>query len=583
MTIALPVLIETDLEATMDDGVVLRATVYRPAVEDAKYPVLLSRTPYGRDLGVNSAYLNPVTIAASGYVVIIQDCRGRFGSEGEFLPSVFEERDGAQSVSWAAQLPYSDGRVGMFGRSYFAETQWRAAQANSPELAALALGVSAGSNANNGALYRGGAFELGSRFGWGHASISLSALFREHQQSPQELAQELSTWEQLDEAFADGSVYNTLPLKSLAPQMSNFMNLHVLPSAGQHPDNEFCRLWDSATEQPVQLPTMHIGGWFDIFSPNTLDQYQRQLEATKQVPELRPRLILGPWSHTNLTGTFPDTSFGMGASANAVASYGDLSAIHRAWFDAILKGDREALEKIPPVLIFFMGENQWRSFEQLPQPEKKLDLFLGADGTLQNNPGADESLSYIYDPKNPVPTAGGATMIPGAFPAGPAIQNQIEEREDVLVFTSAPLEQDLTVFGELTAQLFASTSAVDTDFVVRLCKVSSDDTSTGIADGIVRGSWREACSEDGKFRPGIEPRLLNPGTTYQFSISLWATAYTFSAGDRIRVQVTSSSHPRWDRNLNTGKLAYESAESAPAQQQIFTGAHLPSRISMQVL
>ena len=579
----LPVLIETDVEATMADGAILRSTVYRPAIDGAKYPVLLSRTPYGRDLGANSAYLNPATIAAGGYVVILQDCRGRFGSDGQFVPSVHEEQDGAQSVAWAAQLACSDGRVGMFGRSYFSETQWRAAQAGPRALTSLALGVSAGSNANNGALYRGGAFELGSRFGWGHASASMNSMVREHAGNRHGLQRELATWRELDAAFTDGSVFDTLPLDSLAPRMNSFMNTHILPSAGQGPDNEFCRLWDSAAAQPVELPTLHIGGWFDIFAPNTLDQYHRQLAASNGRPWLRPRLILGPWSHTNLSGTFPETSFGLGASANAVAGHGDLSAIHRAWFDATLKQEPEALEKIPEVLIFFMGENRWRGFEQLPQPAKVQELFLGADGSLRSGPGRGGSLCFDYDPQDPVPTAGGATMIPGAIPAGPARQNHIEERGDVLVFTSAALEQELTVFGEISAQLFASSSAVDTDFVVRLCKVAADGTSTGIADGIVRGSWREACEGDGKFRPDIDPSPLEPGSVYRFSISLWATAYTFAAGERIRVQVTSSCHPRWDRNLNTGRLAYDSAESVVAHQQIFTGERFPSRVTLGIL
>ncbi len=583
MVSPLPVLIEPDVDTTMGDGTILRSTVYRPAVDGARYPVLLSRTPYGRDLAVNSAYLNPATMAAHGYAVIIQDCRGRYGSDGHFVPSANEASDGAHSVRWASQLEYCDGRVGMFGRSYFSETQWRAAQTAPAELRALALGISAGSNANNGSLYRGGAFELGSRFGWGHASASLNTMVREHAGDHLGLDRELATWQELDSAFADGSVFEALPLNSLAAQMNSFMNTHILPSAGDEPGNDFTRLWDTAADKAVEIPTLHIGGWFDIFCPSTLEQYERQLEASAGRPELRPRLVLGPWSHTNLSGTFPDISFGLGASSNEVAGYGDLSAIHRAWFDATLKHEPESLAKIPEVLIFFMGENRWRGFEQLPQPTRSRNLYLGADGSLRDTADRVGSVSYTYDPHNPVPTVGGATMIPGALPAGPARQNEVEEREDVLVFTSAPLEAELTVFGEITAQLFASSSAVDTDFVVRLCKVSPDGTSIGLADGIVRGRWREACAVDGKFTPGLAPSLLEPGTAYQFSVSLWATACTFDAGERIRVQVTSSCHPRWDRNLNTGALAYDSSQTVVAHQQIFTGEQMPSRITLGIL
>lgn len=578
-----PVVVDGDVEATMTDGTILRSTVYRPDASDETFPVLLTRTPYGRDLAVNSAYFNPLTVAAAGYVVVMQDCRGRFGSDGRFEPSVNEASDGATTVEWAARLPWSNGRVGMWGRSYFAETQWRAARQSPAALKALAPGVSAGGNANNGALYRGGAHELGSRLAWGHASISLNELMREHADDPERRAKELQEWLALDTGFADGSCYGVLPLRDLEPRLGTFLRNEVTPSAGEGPGSDFCRLWDAASDAAVPLPTLHIGGWFDIFAPNTLDQYRRQAVLSKTFPGIEPRLILGPWTHTNLTGGYPDIHFGAAASSGIVDGRGDLSSLHTAWFDAVLKEDGAAIAAVPKVLLYFLGENRWRGFDELPVPAGQRSWFLSAEGDLLDQAGVDGNVEYAYDPLDPVPTTGGATMLAGAFPAGPARQDAVEARTDVAVFTTEPFTETTTIFGAVTATLFASSSAVDTDWVVRLCRVSADGVSLGIADGIVRASWRDAYAETGLFEEGHPPSPIEPGQVYEYTISLWETALTLAPGERLRVQVTSSCHPRWDRNLNTGKLAYESGVAVTANQRIHVGASHPSRLTVGLL
>jgi len=578
-----PVVVDGDIEATMTDGTILRSTVYRPDAPGGTFPVLLTRTPYGRDLAVNSAYFNPVTVAAAGYVVVMQDCRGRFGSDGTFEPSVNEASDGAATVEWAAHLPWSNGTVGMWGRSYFAETQWRAARLAPAGLKALALGVSAGGNANNGALYRGGAHELGSRLAWGHASISLNELMREHGDDPERRGKELREWLALDAGFADGSCYGVLPLRDLEPRVGTFLRTHVTPSAGQDPGSSFCRLWDAASAEPVPLPTLHIGGWFDIFAPNTLDQYRRQAALSRTRRGIEPRLILGPWTHTNLSGGYPDIHFGAAASAGVVDGHGDLSSLHTAWFDAVLKADEQAMADVPKVLVYFLGENRWRAFDALPEPSRQQAWFLSAGGELLGEAPEDGAVEYAYDPLDPVPTTGGATMLAGAFPAGPARQDAVEARPDVAVFTSRPFEEQTTIFGAVTATLFASSSAVDTDWVVRLCRVSADGVSLGIADGIVRASWRDAYAGTGLFSEGHPPAPIEPGRIYEYTISLWETALTFAPGERLRVQVTSSCHPRWDRNLNTGMLAYDSGAAVTANQRIHVGAAFPSRLTVGIL
>lgn len=575
------VLIENDVETRLSDGTVLRSTVYRPASEGERFPVLMTRTPYGRDLSVNSAYFNPATVAAAGFVVILQDVRGRFGSDGDFTPSKQEADDGAETVEWAAGLPYSSGEVGMWGRSYFGETQWRAARSNPQGLTALAPGVCAAGNADHGALFRGGAFELGSRLSWGHGSISLETVRREFAGDPARLEHELEAWRELDASFADGSAYGTLPLNDLKSRASTFMQSYIIPSTSEDPGGDISEAWNWPSSEAVKLPTLNIGGWFDIFLPNTLDQYRRQLEASHEDPSVpEPRLILGPWSHINYTGVFPDSAF-PGGSAAAVAQYGDLSSIHAEWFRHVLHdGPRPAL---PPVLVYFMGVNRWRGFDELPEPDHRVELFLGPEGSLRREAPAEGSTPYRYDPLDPVPTTGGATMHLGANFAGPAEQSAVEARDDVVVFTGEPLAAPLTVFGDVTATLFASSSAVDTDFVVRLCRVTPDGRSIGLADGIVRASWRDACAGDGVFRAGVPRRPLTPGKVEEFTVSLWSTACTFQAGDRIRVQVTSSCHPRWDRNLNTGAKATDSSDALIAQQEVHFGAAGPSRITLGVL
>jgi putative CocE/NonD family hydrolase len=331
------------------------------------------------------------------------------------------------------------------------------------------------------------------------------------------------------------------------------------------------------------MPTLHIGGWFDIFAPSTLAQYRMQLEHSRANPTTAPRLIIGPWTHTNLSGAYPDISFGLNAAAGVMNGLGDLSALQTAWFDAVLKGEQDRLGQVPPVLLYFMGENQWRGFDELPAPAGRRSWFLGSGGSLEDAPGIPGAESYFYDPLDPVPTAGGATMIHGAFPAGPADQRSVEARDDVLTFTTEPFEAPVTIFGDVSATFFAASSAVDTDFVMRLCRVTPDGTSLGLADGIVRASWRESYAHTGLYEPDHAPSPIEPGQAYEYTVSLWQTAYTFAPGERLRVQITSSCHPRWDRNLNTGKLAFDSAEALVARQSVLFGQDHPSRLTVGIL
>ncbi|MDV7087087.1 CocE/NonD family hydrolase [Rhodococcus sp. IEGM 248] len=573
------VLIENDVEATMRDGVVLRSTVYRPN-GSGRFPVLLTRTPYGRDLSVNSGYLNPTTVAAAGFVVIMQDVRGRFGSDGDFVPSENEGADGYDTVQWAAELPYSTGAVGMWGRSYFAETQWRAAQEKPPALRGIAPGISAGGNARSGGLVRGGAVEFGARLGWGHYSAGPAEIAKLSRTDPVRAEREWESWARIDRAMSEDTFLDILPVRDMAADAPAFFASPIVESLGFPIDHPTRDLWDSASDRAVDLPSLHIGGWYDIFVNSTLDQYFGQLAHSDSGAAPTPYLIVGPWSHTNFSGLGGSVVFGSPANQAVLDSGQDLSSVHAQWYASVL-GDEEP--DMPRVRIFVMGENRWRTYDRFPEPARTAELFLAPGGTLvAEAEGADGSVDYDYDPADPVPTVGGATMMPGTFAPGALEQSRVESRDDVLVFTGEALTEPLTVIGRVSATLFASSSAVDTDFVVRLCRVTADGTSITLTDGMVRSRYRDSYRTPGTYT-SAEPSLLVPGEVYEYAIDLWSTAVTFQPGERIRVHVTSSNHPRWDRNLNTGESAYESSEFVVAHQAVHTGERYPSRVSLSVV
>jgi putative CocE/NonD family hydrolase len=272
--------------------------------------------------------------------------------------------------------------------------------------------------------------------------------------------------------------------------------------------------------------------------------------------------------------------FGSPANQAVLDSGQDLSSVHAQWYASVL-GDEEPT--MPRVRIFVMGENRWRTYDRFPEPARTAELFLAPGGTLvAQAEESDGRVDYDYDPADPVPTVGGATMMPGTFAPGALEQSRVESRDDVLVFTGEALTEPLRVIGRVSATLFASSSAVDTDFVVRLCRVTADGTSITLTDGMVRARYRDSYRTPGTYT-STEPSLLVPGEVYEYAIDLWSTAVTFQPGERIRVHVTSSNHPRWDRNLNTGESAYESSEFVVAQQTVHTGERYPSRVSLSVV
>ena len=572
--------IQTDVPAQMRDGTTLMSNVYRPA-DGGPYPVLLARMPYGKDLPFDSTYLDPVRAAQRGYIVAVQDVRGRYASEGKFTPFVREFEDGYDSVEWAAKLPDSSGGVGMIGLSYLGKTQWHAAVMQPPSLKSMAPGQTWG-NHLNGAQMRGGARELGLMQFWAQTALALEILFRKYRGEPRKIGEKLPELVGSIDTLLAGGGYDALPLRQL-PDPDNLTSF-VRGGFARGADDEG---WDylniDGKYDRVEAPTFHLGGWYDSFIGETLRQYEAMKERAKASDMRPPRLLVGPWTHGEFGSAVGDLDFGIGSSGAFLNYRGDLTEVHLRWFDATLKGEEDPLEESPPVEVFVMGENRWRGYEEWPVPgayEERWHLH-GGERLSREGPGPSEPDEYEYDPGDPVPTVGGAILMAPIHCPGARDQHEIEDRPDVLVYTSEVVKEDYTALGPVHATIFAATSAPDTDFVVRLVDVYPDGRAIGVTDGVIRASAREAFPASGVIRPA-RPKPVEPGRVYQYNVDLWATAITFKAGHRIRVQVTSSSFPRWDRNPNTGESA-DAAHTEVARQRIFHDPERPSHVTLTVV
>ncbi|MFI7530253.1 CocE/NonD family hydrolase [Nocardia salmonicida] len=547
--------IEFDAEATMRDGTVLRADVYRPT-GDGPWPVILQRTPYDRRASIQGL-LDPYTAVSRGYMLVHQDTRGRLRSDGEWLPFTYEVEDGYDTVRWAAGLPGSSGVVGMIGASYTGNTQWAAALAKPPELRAISPQIT-WSDPSDGLHFRGGAIELGLNGWWSlmTGAGEIAARAQDPAQAGAALARLAADYDRLVPAG-----YWELPAAEL-PAVTR----HGVPDIGVRRALADPANADGATiagkHSSVEVAALNSGGWFDIFLQGTLDNHSAMAALGKPT-----RLIVGPWSHLTKSGAWGavagETNFGL-ASAHASIAFDELQL---SWFDHWLADVNNGVESELPVKIFVMGANQWRDETEWPLA-RAVDTpwYLGADATLTPVPPTTEQTpdSYRYDPANPVPTRGGNLVMAFEYPAGQFDQAAIEQRPDVLTYTSGPLTEELEVTGRVRVRLHAATDAPSTDWVARLCDVGTDGVSRNLCDGIQRVK-------------------AVPGEPGEYEIDLWSTSNVFLAGHRIRVQVTSSNFPRWDRNPNTAEPAQTATTMRTAQQTIFHDAARPSQIILPVV
>jgi hypothetical protein len=533
----------------MRDGVKLIADVYQPESE-GKFPVLLERTPYNRAGGAGSA----AAMAAHGYVVIIQDTRGRFDSQGEFYPFRYESQDGYDTIEWAARLPYADGKVGMFGGSYVGATQMLAAMASPPHLVAIQPYVTA-SEYYDGWTYQNGALMQWFASSWS-SGLAVDTLRRKAAglENPKSWVQQLPV-----------DSYRMLelpPVSALAPYFPDWV--------AHERDDDYWRPWKISDHYgEMNIKALHSGGWHDIFLKGTIQNYVGLRGASPARAD--QRLLLGPWAHaeTSPEGKVGDVTFGKSAVLDT-----DATILH--WYDYALKGARNEYATGAPVRIFIMGENAWRDEQEFPLARTQYtNYYLRAGALSTDAPGAAEPEQYQYDPAMPVPTIGGRLCCGNnQLPPGPADQRPSEGRPDVLVFSTPPLAKDVEATGWVKATIYASSSAVDTDFTALLADVEPSGYARFLTDGIVRARYRNSTRQ-------AEP--IEPGKIYKYSIDLWATSNLFKAGHRIRLYVSSSNFPRFDRNLNTGEPIAGSSRMIKAQQRIYHDQQHPSALVLPVI
>jgi hypothetical protein len=547
------------------DGVTLYADVYRP-LGDGRYPVIVSRTPYSTER-FPSAYDAAVYFAQRGYVYVFQDVRGRHESEGTWTPFFSNEKDGYDTIEWAAKQKWSDGKVAMQGGSYLGQNQWRAAQAAPPSLVTIFPMVASTSIYHDWMTLNGG-WRLSFNFGWGPVRQESRIM-----QNPGP-----HTIDGLHAIHYD-DVQKHLPLNTMQQLVGRHARFYDDWLA--HPDYDAYWKPLNAEEmfEKITIPAHTFGGWFDIFSQGTLRGYVGMSHKGGSEKARRgSHLVIGPWGHG------PSQKFGaidFGPTANV-----DPLPLQLRWYDYWLKGIDNGLAAEPQVKLFVMGRNQWVYEREYPIARTQFrPLYFNSNGKANSDAGdgrlswtkpADASIAdrFKYDPANPVPSLGGNNCCGTPTPTGPQDQRPVEKRPDVLVYTSEPLQDELEVTGPVKVVLYASSDAVDTDFVAKLVDVYPDGTPYNMAEGIVRARYRDSLSK---------PTLLKPGQVYKFEIDLVGTSVAFQKGHRIRVQVTSSHFPQFDRNPNTGAKFGTSAEIKVAQQTVYHDVERASHILLPVI
>ena len=553
--------IQKNVSAKMRDGVSLVADVYRPDSE-GKFPVLLERTPYNR--AGESSMANE--LASHGYVVVLQDTRGRYESGGEFYPFRDESSDGYDTVEWVSNLPQSNGKVGMFGGSYVGATQMLAAMSKPPHLVAIFPYVTASE------YYDGWTYQSGALMQWFTSSWT-SGLAVDTQRRKTEGLLAPKEWV-LQLPVENFPILNQPPTSALAPYFRDWV---------QHDrDDSYWQRWRVSDHySEMNVIGLHAGGWHDLFLKGAIKNYEG-LHKLAPAPQIRSaqHLLIGPWAHTGTSpeGKIGDVVFGK----NAVL---DMTGTALKWFDYTLKGVKNEFASGAPVKLFIMGDNIWRDEQEFPLARTQYTKYYlhsqaAVNGSTSNGelstvkPGAERREEFDYDPRNPVPTIGGRLCCGQAIPPGPFDQRPNESRRDVLIFSTPPLQKDLEVTGYVSVELYAASSAVDTDFTALLVDVDASGYARFLTDGIVRARFRDSTTES---------KPIEPGKVYKYSIDLWATGNVFKAGHRIRLYISSSNFPRFNRNLNMGEEILNSVQMMTAHQTIFHDSEHSSAIILPVI
>jgi putative CocE/NonD family hydrolase len=549
----LKVKIERDVPVRMRDGTILRADVHRPD-RGGPYPVLVRRTPYGK------GKWNFDRLVEAGYIVMSQDVRGRYKSEGKWESywrhNTHDSVDGYDTVEWAAGLSGSNGKVGTFGGSYDAFLQWRLAPLRPPSLMCMSA-------------YTGGAAKFADIQGPSGIRPAIGPLWLDTMATDMQRRENLPgvhmDWEALRLAQKDRQKWiNWLPWLELPDDFFGY-ETHILREWLKNPHVDPWRLDEGVKD--ISAPNLDITGWYDHGLGDMLLFRLMVEEAKTDVARSGTRIIIGPWGHTRPARSFGNIDFGPDALL-------DRTALQIRWFDHWLKGSENGVENDPPLKIFIMGDNRWRDEQQWPlRRTKEKVLYITSDGHA-NTPNGNGRLvaertqsvgtdDYEYDPINPVPTPH-KRWRPRACD-----QRPLAKREDILVYQTEPLSERLEVTGNPVVELYALSSAPDTDWFVRLIDVHPDGLARDVCMGMVRARYRDI---------QLKPELLTPGEVVKYTIRMRPTSNAFLPGHRIRLDITSSDFPWYDRNHNTAANQNADATLVVAKQTIYHGGEHPTRI-----
>ncbi|MDD5727846.1 MAG: CocE/NonD family hydrolase [Victivallales bacterium] len=545
-----------NIAVKMRDGISLSTDVYLPA-GTGTYPVVLVRTPYNRTAacGVSSQCL-PYNTA-----FVVQDCRGRYDSEGEFYPFVNEEHDGYDTLQWLHNQTWCNGKTGMFGDSYLAATQLLTVPASNRFLSALNPRFMAADYWKR-AYYCDGAFSLALTWSW----LCFESASRISQAKLLPLMNVMNILRSLPLIGLDEA--SGAPIPFYRDYVSN---------------SQYSDFWKRTNIKDrydkFEMPVLLVGGWYDNYASEILNMFNG-LRKHAVTPEIAAshRVLIGPWTHgINSATVLGNLDFGKDALLENDITF--------RWLTGILHGKPAAEIQMAPIRLFVMGLNRWRDEYEWPPARTRYEkYYLHKNNRISPEPPEtdDGFEEYTYDPADPIPTLGGNHSIgaynPGLYEhvkPGPYDQRPVEQRPDVLVFTSEKLEKDTEITGPVILKLYASSSAVDTDFIAKLTDVYPDGSSINLTEGIIRARFRDDVWG--------EPKLMVPETIYEFTIDMQATCNLFKRGHRIRVDIMSSNFPLWDRNLNTGGDPGTGTEMLVARQTVYHNSQYASHIILPII
>ena len=545
-----------DVKVPMRDGVNLSADIYLPRAS-GKFPTMLMRTPYSNnDAGsVEKAR----SFANSGYVCVVQDTRGRWDSDGEHYPFTHDGEDGYDTQEWIGRQEWSSGKIGMAGGSYVALVQWQSAPHRSEHLTCMVPRAIC-PDFFSGLVYPGGALQLNVALSWG---------MRTNARTGQSI--DYHNWTE---------VFSTLPVVDMAEKAGRDLGFWRDWIEHSTYDDYWKAIDVEGRWDEIAAPAFNMGGWFDLYAKETFVNYNG-LRKEGLTPEARQsKLIVGPWPHS-LSKSRKTGDIDFGADSEV-----DLDAMELRWFNYWLKGEQNGIVDEPPLRLFIMGANQWRDEHEWPLARtdwQKWHLHSGgsANSVFGNGqlglaePGDEPADHYVYDPRFPVQTMGGANCCsPGIVPWGPYDQRPVEARSDVLVYTTDTLQEDMEVTGPIKLVVYAETDGPDTDWTAKLVDVSPSGYAMNLTDGILRARYRESRTD---------PTLLTPNKVYRYEIDVGVTGNLFRKGHSIRIEVTSSNFPRFDRNPNTGHVPGMDAEMRPAAQTVHHSREYPSHLVLPVV